>query len=169
MSAFAAVAGNCFPSGSWKADQPGVSDAAKRISEILHTAVRGYVVSATGQARISDPIAGLDQLYMECEQENWDGEGAKAISPNVLEEAQMLLLVLPSTIPVPEFVPERSGRIAFEWYRSPDRVYLLSTGGNRELEFAGLLGRGNEIHGKCNFAGALPGMIADHLKAFFRR
>jgi len=169
MSASAAVAGSYFPSGAWKSDQPGVSDAAKRISEILQTAVRGFVVSATGQARIADPMAGLVELYTECGQENWDGEGAKAISPSVLEEALMLLLILPSTIPVPEFVPERSGRIAFEWYQSPDRVYLLSTGGNRELEFAGLLGRGNEMHGKCNFAGALPGMIADHLKAFFRR
>ena len=169
MSAFAAVTGIYPASGSWKSIQPGVSDAAKRIGEILHTAVTGLVVSATGQARIADPIAGLETLYEECQQANWNGEGAKPITLDVLEEAQLLLLLLPSTTPVPEFVPERSGRIAFEWYQSPDRVYLLSSGGTRELEFAGLFGRGNEIHGKCNFNGALPGMIAEHLSTFFRK
>ena len=157
------------PFGRWKYMQPGVSDAAERISAILSSALVELGSSATGQAHIADPIAHLQDLFSECRESNWDGEGATPISAAANQEARALLLLLPSTIEPPEFVPEPSGRIALEWYRAPDHVYLLSTDGTGELEFAGIFGAGNEIHGKCNFSGALPTMISDHLRLFFHR
>jgi len=154
---------------AWRAPQPGVSEAAQKIQDVMRLVVASFVSSATGQRRLGDPLSALETLYEECSRVNWDGEGAGAITPDTYEEAQNLLLLLPTTVPVPEFLPERSGRIAFEWYKRPNCVYVLSTGGNKELEFAGLFGPGIEIHGKCPFSDAFPSMILDHLRDLQRR
>jgi hypothetical protein len=161
------AAANFYPRGFWKSAQPGVSDTAARIRAILHSSLADTLASATGQARIAEPIGRLDDLFSECHTANWDGEGAEPVSSAAYMEARTLLLLLPSMIQIPEFVPERSGRIAFEWYLNSEHVYLLSISGTGELEFAGIFGRGNEIHGRCNFSGSLPEMVAQHLSMLF--
>jgi hypothetical protein len=114
-------------------------------------------------------MSGLAGLYRECKAQDWDGEGARAIPAAAYSEAQQLLLALPSTIPAPTFIPERSGRIAFEWYLKPDWVFLVSVGGNKELQFAGLFGPGEEAYGRANFGGSLPQRIAENLRTFFQK
>jgi hypothetical protein len=170
MSAATATIGAGFPPiGSWRLPQPGVSDAALRIGKLVEETAVSFLVSATGQARIAAPMSGLEALYLECQADNWDGEGAKAIPLPAFGEAQLLLLSLPSTIPAPSFIPERSGRIAFEWYYSPDWVFLVSAGGDKELQFAGLFGFGEEAYGRANFNGSLPQRIAENLRTYLQR
>lgn len=154
--------------GNWRTVQPGASETAKKVAgKIFSFSITDSQVSATGQNRIAGPLHDLGLVFEECRHPDWDGEGADPVPVNTLAEAQNLLLLIPWTIPIPEMAAERSGRIAFEWYRDPERVYLLSIGGRGELEFAGIFGRGNEIHGKCNFSGSLPEMIAGHLRTLF--
>lgn len=155
--------------GAWRSTQPGVSEAAEIIQEVVRKVLDSFVSSATGQRRLGDPFGALEAIYEECAALNWDGEGALPVSTATFEEAGNLLLTLPTTVPVPELFPERSGRIAFEWYKRPDYIYVLSTGGTKELEFAALFGQGYEIHGKCPFSDALPSMILQHLREFQRR
>jgi hypothetical protein len=152
--------------GAWRSTQPGVSEAAQKIQEVVRGVLEGFVSSATGQRRLGDPFGALEAIYEDCAAPNWDSEGALPVSAAALEEAINLLLTLPTTVPVPEPLAERSGRIAFEWYKRPDCIYVLSTGGTKELEFAALLGLGYEIHGKCPFSDALPSIVLDHLKEF---
>ena len=169
MTVFSAV--TQYPTGArcWSPKQSGVSDAAIRIHEILGRTTLHLVNSATGQARIGDPISALYELYDQCNVQNWDGEGAEAIPFDAVEEAEQLLYLLPSSIPTPEFVPEPTGAIAFEWYQARDRLYLLSVDGTKSIQFAALIGRGNELHGRVNFEGTLPSIIIGHLRMFFRR
>lgn len=169
MTAFSAV--TQYPTGArcWSSRQSGVSDAALKIHEILGKTTLHLVSSATGQARIGDPISALYDLYEQCHTQNWDGEGAEPILFDAVEEAEQLLYLLPSSIPTPEFVPEPTGAIAFEWYQGRDRVYLLSVDGTQSIQFAALMGQGNELHGRTNFVGTLPPMILHHLRLFFRR
>lgn len=155
--------------GAWRATQPGVSEAAEKIQDVVRRVLENFVSSATGQRRLGDPLGTLEEIYEECRLPNWDGEGALPVSPATLAEAENLLLMLPTTVPVPETTPERSGRIAFEWYKRPNCIYVLSTGGNKELEFAALFGPGYELHGKCPFSDALPSLILEHLREFERR
>lgn len=170
MSAATATFDNGFPTiGSWRLPQPGVSDAAMRIGKLVEQTAVSFLNSATGQARIAAPISGLDTLFLECQADDWDGEGAKAIPLTALIEARNLLLSLPSTIPAPSFVPERSGRIAFEWYHRPDWVYLISIGGDKELQFAGLFGSGEEAYGRANFNGSLPTRVAQNLRTYLQK
>jgi hypothetical protein len=148
---------------------PGVSVDAQRICSIFGNLASHWIGSATGQARVAEPMAALFQLYQRCHVEDWNGEDADAISFEALEEASKLLGLLPSSIPTPEFLPEPTGAIAFEWYQGRNRVYLLSISGKKTIEFARLLGYGNEIHGKTNFEDSLPQVIQDQLREFFRQ
>ncbi len=149
--------------------QAGVSDAALKISALLRNTAVEMLQSATGQARIADPLNSLDRVFQDCSEENWDGEDATAIPYRAFEDAERLLYVLPSFIPAPDVLPEPIGAVAFEWYRNPRWTYVLSVKGNHSIEFAGLFGAGDEIHGKVNFDGFLPGMIAEHLRIFFHQ
>lgn len=155
--------------GALNITHPGVSVDAQRICNILGDVALHWIASATGQARIADPLLYLYQLYERCQGKGWDGEDAEAIPFAAVGEAEKLLNVLPSSIPAPEILPEPTGSIALEWYQRRDRVYVLSVSGKKGIEFAGLLGRGNEIHGRVNFEDSLPPMIQDHLREFFRR
>lgn len=154
---------------SWKPlMQPGVSDAAQIICRLLGATATHRITSATGQARIAEPVASIYDLYERCGTPNWDGDGAAAISSDAVDEAEQLIYLIPSSIPIPEFVPEPTGGIALEWYQGRDRLYLLSVSGAKSIEFAALMGRGNEFHGRVNFEGSLPVIVLDHLKLFFR-
>ncbi len=149
--------------------QAGVSEAALKISALLRNTAIEMLRSATGQARIADPLSSLDRVFLDCSEDNWDGEGATAIPYRAFEDAERLLYMLPSFIPAPDVLPELIGAVAFEWYRNPRWTYVLSVKGNHSIEFAGLFGPGDEIHGKANFDGFLPGMIAEHLRIFFHQ
>ena len=147
----------------------GVSVDAQRICNILGDLALHWIGSATGQARMAEPMVALYELYQRCRVEDWNGEDAEAISFEALAEAEKLLSLLPSSIPTPELLPEPTGSIAFEWYQGRNRVYVLSTSGKKAIEFAGLFGYGNEIHGKTNFEDALPPVIQDQLREFFKQ
>lgn len=160
-----------FPSGlgALGATSTGVSGDAQRICSLLGDIASHWIESATGQARIADPLISLYRLHEQCREENWDGENAQPIPLSAVVEAQKLLTLLPSSIPAPELLPEPTGSIALEWYQRRDHVYVLGVYGKKTLEFAGLLGRGNEIHGRLNFEDSLPPIIQDHLRRFFAR
>lgn len=150
--------------GSWKARRPGVSDAAISIRDVITRAFDDFSASAIGQARFLEPVTALRRLAAECSQPNWNAEGAEPITPATLSTAEEVLYALPAEVPTPEFLPEPTGRIAFEWYKGRHRIYVLSVGSDSALEFAGLFGRGNEVHGRFNFSDLLPGLVLDHLR-----
>lgn len=147
----------------------GASVDSEKIGQMFRNLIGHCLDSATGQARIADPQSDLIRLYQECNQDNWDGEGARLITPATLREAQRLLEVIPSSIRIPDFFPEPTGAIAFEWYLSPNRVYVLSLSGRRRLEYAGLLGNGGETHGHWFYGGELPRLAGEHLRELFNQ
>lgn len=143
-----------------------ISADAERLSGYAATIFRSFLGSATGQRQWAEPIAKLIELRDRCSEDDWDGDGASPISPLAFDEAVTLLTALPSTFPPPEPLPEPNGSIAFEWYRGRDRVYVLSLSGTKSIEFAGLFGAGNELHGRVNFESALPKRIQQDLASF---
>ena len=166
ISAFGPYASGAAALGS---TYPGVSIDAQKICHMLGDLAVHWIGSATGQTRFGEPLLALFQLYQRCRAEDWNGEGGKAISLETLMEAQKLLSLLPLSLPTPEFLPEATGAIAFEWYRGRNRVYVLSVSGAKTIEFAGLFGHGSELHGKANFEDSLPPIIQEHLREFFRQ
>ncbi|HVY82087.1 MAG TPA: hypothetical protein VG994_13950 [Steroidobacteraceae bacterium] len=64
------------------------------------------------------------------ETEDWDGEGAPALTQDAVDQAICLVYALPAHLPPPTIAPESTGEITFEWYRDPQNVAVLSVDGH---------------------------------------
>lgn len=145
----------------------GASDDAARIASQFREFFSRFVQSATGSERVLEPRQAIYDLVTRCAQDNWNGEGAEPIAAEAASRASELLVSLPSYLPVPDIFPDPSGAISFEWYRRPKHRLVLSIYGNGAVEFAGLLGVGNEVYGEARMAGGLPEIIRAHLRQLF--
>ena len=145
----------------------GVSKDAATVGAWLATMREQFLRSANGQRTINEPLANLREVFQSCVELNWDGQGASAIKYAALDEAERFLGMIPSRFPVPDISPEPAGAIAFEWYKEPGKVFVVSVNGSGSIQFAGLMGNGNEDHGKRNFAYSLPPVIVERLSQLF--
>ncbi|MBK1646918.1 hypothetical protein CKO25_20290 [Thiocapsa imhoffii] len=125
-----------------------------------------YTVSETWNRRelIS---ASLGEIYLECRWENWDGYGARAVTPSAFEEALVLLSSLPENIPLPEFAGEPDGSIGMQWENGPNRIFALSVSGKGVIIYAGRLGKASKAHGTEVFSDSLPTSLMGYLHRLF--
>jgi hypothetical protein len=82
----------------------------------------------------------LYEVFEECSFEGWDGEQAKPISGEVLEDAIKFLYLFPPGIEAPEVGAEPDGAITLEWYRSPNKVISISINPDGRVYWAALIG-----------------------------
>src|SRR3989304_7497840 len=82
-----------------------VSDEANKVGQALSQILEALATLASVQPRLT-AMRELDRIYAECSKENWDEEGADAISEPTYQEAMKFLALLPLTLPTPEAVPE---------------------------------------------------------------
>jgi hypothetical protein len=111
----------------------------------------------------------LKETYAECSKENWDNYGAKPIFYKAYIEAEKIIKWLPSTIPMPEIVPEPGGEIALEWYKNNKFVFVISVSGNNIITYAGIFGEHSKTHGTEFFVDALPPSIVRNILRLFPR
>ncbi len=116
---------------------------------------------------VEDAFCELDELFGECSERNWDNYQALPILHETYYEAKRLIYLLPNIYPQPELIPEPDGGIGFEWYKEKDSVLIISVSGGNELFYAGLFGKGNEIHGKEQFDNLIPPFVLEGLKRLF--
>ncbi len=152
---------------SFAGTSSGASAYAERIPAQYRAFVSRFIESATGSQRITEPRQAIYDVYDRCRNKNWNGEDANAISAITAVRAEHLLLALPSYLPVPEIFADPTGAIVFEWYRRPKHRLVLSVYGNGSVEFAGLLGVGNEVYGAARMENGLPEIVRDHLRQLF--
>lgn len=145
----------------------GASDDAVRITEMRTNIVFDYAASAVGNERFAEPLQQLADIAQECQQPNWDGEGAEPISLQAITDGQAILYSLPSYIPLPEIFPETGGSIAFGWYVAPGFRYVVAVSGKGVLQYSGLFGAGNDSYGESRIQGGIPKMTRDHLRLLF--
>jgi len=127
--------------------------------------VKSNVVDINKQPLLNE----LFQIYQECSVNNWDGYDAQPISNEAYLEAEKLIRLLPPNIKKPEFIPEPTGEIAFEWYQGKRFIFVISVGGNNLITYAGLFGNTSKIHGTEYFGAKLPNIIIDNIKRLFER
>lgn len=121
----------------------------------------------------SDNIASaLVEIFSECSTEDWDGEGAKAVSVDTLavatSVADLLFQYVPKSTPSPDVIPQHDGEIVLTWTRSPDLVFSVSVGSHKKLNYAGRFGAGVEPHGVERFDPSDPASIS-HLASMVTR
>ena len=91
-------------------------------------------------------------------EDDWDGEGAQAISPETVDVAEGLANSLPAGIDKPMISATPHGEVDFDWSLSRDVMLTVSVGPSGDVVFAGLFDE-TELNGKEPWKGDLPQFI----------
>ena len=95
--------------------------------------------------------AAFKGVREECQKADWDGQGALAISDQVVTNTEKvvdaLFALLPKGTPAPEVIPEADGEICISWVVASDRLLSISVGAHGKINFAGQFGTEGGIHG----------------------
>ena len=149
----------------------GTSSGASIYASIVPSQYRELVFkflgSATGNQRIAEPSHAIYEVYHRCRINNWNEDGADPITEDAALRADRLLPTLPSYLPVPDIYADAAGAIVFEWYRRPRHRFAISIFWGGTIEYAGLLGPGNEVYGTARHSEGLPEIVSDHLRQLF--
>jgi hypothetical protein len=111
----------------------------------------------------------LYKILAEYSSENWDGEGAVAISEKAIIEALRFVKNLPTYVvglPLPEITADNDGEISLEWYKNNREVFVVSISGKNRIAYAGLFGT-NDIHGTEFFGESIPPIVLINLQRLF--
>ena len=126
--------------GGLHAGNPGVSSAfAGAEREALKREVRGILARAG--------------------EDNWDGEGALAVSPRTVEIAELAIDGFPRYVARPDVDATPRGEVDFDWAVSRNAMLTVSVGPSGEIAFAGLFGDAR-VSGSEIWSGELPRFVA---------
>lgn len=166
----AAIALTYTNSPAWFLTEPyGVSPDAGKLRNVLSRCNEEYAFPASRQKELDSIRASFKELSETVSEAMYFTDEFEIPSELTLNEASRLLATIPSSFPRPAILIEPSGAIAFEWYRSPKNIFLLSSSGRGSLEYAALFGAGNEFHGKVNFAGHFPSSLNTMMTFFLTK
>lgn len=98
----------------------------------------------------------LELIYNDCLEGGWDGYNAIPISSDTYLEAKKFIRSLTAEVPAPEITPEPDGGIGFEWHIDAAHSIILSVTGNNLINYAGLFGGQNDLHGNEEFVNTIP-------------
>lgn len=140
----------------------GFSDSVLKIHKMLSDAMESFSQSVSLGLSREDAINTVYEISLECANEDWDGYGALPVSEDANYEARKILQLLPSSVPMPEVLPEPSGDIGLEWRKGRNH-FVISVSGNNEITYAGIFGK-NRIHGTEYFYNAIPSIILENLR-----
>lgn len=112
-------------------------------------------------------VESLKEIFKECSEANWDGYNAIPISYSTYLEAEKVIRSLPLSLPIPEIVPEPTGRIGLEWRSRNQFIFVISVGSNNIITYAGIFGEGGETHGTESFDGSLSPALIINIQRIF--
>ena len=144
----------------------GASTDAFELRNVFKSLKESFCLAATWQRKQDHLDAAVERLTNLITAPIQHEEISEQPSKNTIREAILLLQALPVEMPQPDITTEPSGAIALEWYRGRNNVFILSANGTGSLEYAGLHGSGNEMHGRVNFVNNFP-MPLQNLLAIF--
>jgi len=112
----------------------------------------------------ADAISELRAIAEECGEEGWDGEGASAVEPWAVYNAERFIRVFPGECPMPEITPEPDGCVGLDWSVGRSRVFSVSFGSSPRLAYAWLDGT-DRGHAVARFDGeTIPRRILDGIR-----
>lgn len=131
----------------------GFSEAA----ETLREAYNDEVLRRKETMTFSDPSLDdqLIDVFEECSQPGWEGEGSVAVEKKTLLLVKELIESLPKAYRNPTISGEPDGHVDLEWYVNPRRVLTVSVSPKAVLHWAALIGAENP-RGSCHFYGEAP-------------
>lgn len=99
------------------------------------------MINLQDKASIKDGVCEyLLNIADECQLDDWDGDGAKAISKSIIHSTWTFLNILSnSQLLGVEIEPDADGEVSLSWHKA-DNVLTISMGDNSRIAFAGLFG-----------------------------
>ncbi len=125
---------------------------------------RDNTISVTAYpARLEDIISEIIELAATANVNNWDNEGAKAITHIAIRDAINFVVMLPSKISFPEVCASSNGAIDFEWDFDDCRCNV-EIFGNGKIVYAGYLAEDDREYGTKPFKTAIPKTLINLLE-----
>ena len=131
----------------------GFSEAAETLDRIRNDEAKRQQETVTFSKQ---PL--YDQLidvFLECSQPDWEGEGSKAVDRETLMIAKQFVESLSAAYGTPIISGEPDGHINLEWYVHPRRILTVSIDRSGTLHWAALIGN-EDPRGSCPFYGEMP-------------
>ena len=128
----------------------GVSDAAQVLDR-----VRAQVAKREEDTATFSNFPLHDQLidvFRECGDDGWDGEGSAQVHPHTLMLAKALVEQLPLQYRTPDISGDSDGHVGLEWYVNTRRLLNVSLSPTGTLHWAALVGS-EDPRGSCHFYG----------------
>ncbi len=144
-------------------DNPGVSDESDDLIEIFNS-INQQMRATSSSLSLEIAVEQLVQTFINRLNNGWDGYDAEALSIGAFTDAKRFIELLPSNLPMPEIVPEPTGRIGLEWYLSKGNSLTVSLDGSGEISYAGILNIYDSIYGTWKFSGKLPPIFLDIIR-----
>lgn len=82
------------------------------------------------------------------------------------ENAKKFIAILPNFIPKPELTIESDNEVSFDWIQSKGKIFSVSVGSNRILNYATVNGQ-NRNHGKELLNDEFPGIFSLFIERIF--
>ncbi|SRR6266481_7507877 len=139
----------------------GVSEPAKTIESIRNKMWNEAETTISKQGSVSLPNQIIENLIGLLNEED-------SPSLQTFEEALSFIAKLPNNLPLPTPMTEPGGAVAFEWYKDPSNVFVISINGTSRMEYAAIFGDRGELHGNMSYTQNLPESIRSQLDYFHR-
>jgi hypothetical protein len=139
----------------------GVSETARTIESICNKMWKENEATISKRDNVSLPTQLVEDLINLLNDDN-------SPSLQTFEEAISFISKLPGNLPLPTPITEPGGAIAFEWYKDPSNVFVISINGTSRMEYAAIFGDKGELHGKMLYTQNLPEPIRSQLYYFYR-
>ena len=117
-----------------------------------------FTPSARHDTEREDLKQEVNELLESAGEENWDGEGALAITLSTVAIAQRLIDEFPGYVGNPDVAATPHGEIDFDWVIGQDTMLTVSVGPSNQIAFAGIF-HTTRLHGSEDWGGTLPHFV----------
>ena len=145
---------------------PGVSAESETLASIHDEFNYEVSITSFGQKMLS-PLTDLEEVFIECLDEGWDGYDARPVSIAAYTDALNFLRILPMNYYTPDIVPEPSGGIGLEWISDDNERFVISFDGSGTYAYAGIFLGGSRVRGIESLGHTLPKMLRDFITRLF--
>ena len=143
----------------------GVTAAAIKLLNFFQDDDDSRTRSVTAPIRkIENILSELIEIQEECSIDDWDDEGAVAISFATLFEAMQFIRLLPVHLKLPDVVPSANGAINFEW-RKGDSICNVELSGGNEIVYSAYFSSANRDYGMKPYVGSIPHKVIELIES----
>jgi hypothetical protein len=103
-------------------------------------------------------------VFVESNLTDWDGYGARPLSPEACTEAVKFLSHLPVTFPMPQIIAEPDGDLALEWYVKQGYLFVIGFSGDGVITYNGKFGLNAKVHGCEPLTDELPPIVGESIR-----